>query len=149
MLALRFPKSTLGAIVNVTVDPSADAAAAAGPSASGSIAVKMLLDTGAEQTALDESRIAQWGLFYVSAGFVNTMTGTKPVRLYELQLKLRAPDAPDSDDSWTVGPLVVMARPSFEGRPYAGVIGRDVLDRAVFTYDGPAHRCTIEIPDAS
>lgn len=146
MLTLRFSKSQLGPIVDVRIEPSADASAqisAAGRTAQVPIAVRMLIDTGAEQTAIDEDKISHWGLFYVSAGFVATMAGSKPVRSYDLQIQLSAPGAASP---WLVGPVVVMARPlAFEGRPYAGVIGRDVLDRAVFTYNGPKHYCTIEV----
>jgi hypothetical protein len=145
VLALRFPKSTLGAIVDVTIQPSADAVAATGRPAPAPIKVKMLLDTGADQTALDEGQITQWGLIYVSMAFIGTMNGTRPARSYELQLQLSAPGA---KEAWAVGPLIVMSRPSFAGLPYVGLIGRDILDRVVFTYDGPAHRCAIEVPNS-
>lgn len=146
MLTLRFPRSQLGPIVDVQIEPSTEAAAqisASGRAAPTPLALRMLIDTGAEQTAIDEDKISHWGLFYVSAGFVATMAGSKPVRSYDLQIQLTTPGAVRP---WLVGPVIVMARPlAFEGRPYAGVIGREVLDRAVFTYNGPGHHCTLEI----
>ncbi len=145
MLTLQFPKSTLGPIVDVTIEPSSEAVAATGRPAPAAVKVRMLLDTGAEQTLLDEDQIAGWGLVYVSMAFIAGVTGTKPARKYDLNLRLSAPDAGSSKDCWPVGSVTVTSRPSFDGLPYVGLIGRDILDRAVFTYDGPGHRCTIEV----
>jgi hypothetical protein len=144
VLTLQFSKSQLGPIVDVSIERVSCASGEASSSPVGDqmpIALKMLIDTGAEQTAIDEAAIDEWGLVYVGMSFVRTMTGTRPVRNYELNLRLTSSNP---TGSWHVGSVVVMAtRGSFEGVPYRGLIGRDILDRVVFTYNGPAHLCTI------
>ncbi|HWZ72392.1 MAG TPA: hypothetical protein VN326_13080 [Casimicrobiaceae bacterium] len=100
----------------------------------------MLLDTGAEQTVLDEALLIGWGLLYTSAGWATTMNATKPVRSYEVILKLGDPEV----GCLTFDPLTVMARSDpFVGARYSGLLGRDVLDLCYFVYDGPGHTCIL------
>lgn len=145
MPVLTFPKSSLGAIVDATLAPSDGALqllSQAGRLQPAPTQIKLLIDTGGESTAIDETLIDPWGLPYVSAGFVETMAGSKPVRYYDLSLRFTAADG---REVWTFEPIVIMARRSpFQGMPYSGLIGRDILDRVVFTYDGRAHRCSID-----
>jgi hypothetical protein len=142
---LTFPKSSLGAIVDATLAPSDGALqllSQAGRPQPTPTQIKFLIDTGGESTAIDEALIDKWGLPYVKAGFVATMTGSKPVRYYDLRLRFAAANG---QEVCTFEPIVIMARRSpFEGMPYSGLIGRDILDRVVFTYDGRGHRCSID-----
>jgi len=144
MPVLNFAKSQLGPIVDVMVSPGREATAqivAGGQSHPVPQTVKMLVDTGAETSALDENIIEQWQISYVRAGWARTMTSTKPVRMYDLALSLKGQQG---QPSWDVGSLVVTARREpFEGMPYSGLIGRDLLDRAVFVFNGPGHHCTL------
>ncbi|UXH78360.1 retroviral-like aspartic protease family protein [Roseateles amylovorans] len=145
MPVLTFSKSQLGPIVDVLIAPGREAAqrlpATGGTAPPLPQPIKMLVDTGAETSALDEALIEPWGIPYVRAGWARTMNGTKPVRMYELALSIRGQAG---QPSWNVDSLVVTARQEpFVGAPYAGLIGRDLLDRAVFLFNGPGHQCTL------
>lgn len=144
MPVLTFPKSQLGPILDVTIAPGREAMkqiSAAGQPRPSPQTVKMLVDTGADKSALDENLIEQWGIPYVQAGWAKTMAGTKPVRMYELALSLKGQAA---HPTWDVESLVITARREpFQGMPYSGLIGRDLLDRAVFVFNGPEHHCTL------
>ncbi len=102
----------------------------------------MLVDTGAYESVLDEHMILDWGLVYTGSGWAGTISGTKPIRSYEIKLTIR-----DGGGLalLAIDPLTVGARQSpFAGLPYRGLLGRDVLSRCLFTYDGPGHQCTLE-----
>lgn len=91
---------------------------------------------------LDEDLVTSWGLVYTSAGWAATIVGTKPIRSYEVCLALGDFNA---GQVLTIDPLTVGARPApFSGAPYRGLLGRDVLDRCRFAYDGPGHTFTVE-----
>jgi hypothetical protein len=144
MPELKFPRSTLGPIVHVTISPSTRSTTPTSQISSASSysqSVPMLVDTGAERTLIDEALIDVWGLVYVSASWVTTINGTKPVRSFEISLSLGA-SAPASQ--LCLDPLIVMARRSpFQGMPFRGLLGRDVLSRCVFVYNGPNHECSL------
>jgi hypothetical protein len=146
MPILRFPKSTLGPIIEAVAAPTPEWLVELNkirrqhPSPA---SFKMLIDTGADESALDEDLLTGMGLVYTSSGWVRTLNGTKPVRRYDVTLTLY--DA-QKRESWTTSSLVVVARQQpFEGRPFHGLIGRDILDQAVLTCDGPGHRCSLEL----
>ena len=145
MPILRFPKSTLGPIIEAIVAPTPgwltelDKAGLQHPSPA---SLKMLIDTGADESALDEDLLSGMGLAYAGGGWVGTLSGTKPVRKYEVSLTLYGAQ---KVEHWTRSPLVVVARQQpFQGRPFHGLIGRDILDQAILTCDGPGHRCSLE-----
>ncbi len=146
MPSLQFSKSTLGAIIDVLVVPSAlgtEQLRLAGRAPPAPLRIKMLVDTGAERTAIDEASLDAWTLPYVSLGWARTLVGIKPIRSYELDITLSA-----QSSFWKVEALEVMARREpFVGSPYHGLVGRDILDQALFTYDGPKHRCSLEFDD--
>jgi len=135
-------RSQLGAIVTVEVGPSIVATGRGAPSAPGAQPqrIDMLLDTGSEQSVLDEELVSSWGLVYTSAGWARTIIGTKPARSYEVMLTLGERD----EEGLRIDPLTVMARPSpFPGARYSGLLGRDVLDRCYLIYDGPGYRFSL------
>jgi hypothetical protein len=144
MQEFKFPRSTLGPIVNVTIstcEPYGTAAKAGPSSLFHSHSLLMLVDTGSERTVIDETLIDGWGLVYVSAGWAATINGTKPIRSFELAVSLGAPE-PAAKLSFAR--LTVMARRDpFQGAPYRGLLGRDVLNSTVFVCDGPGHACSI------
>lgn len=144
MPSIAFPKSQLGPIVDVSITPSKGSAtemAAAQRPILGAHSLKMLVDTGSDMTAVEETALDQMGLFYVRAVWVRTMNGTKPGRAYEIDLSIGG--------SHKIEALqVVGRREAFEGTPYSGLLGRDVLDQSRFVYDGPAHKCALEFQAA-
>jgi hypothetical protein len=142
---MTFPKSPLGAIVDVSLLPSGrKTAVRSGPAASQSVTFRMLIDSGAEHTGVDASKIAPWGLnratFYLSQG-INGPVST--VDVYDLSLSIMG--ANGSGLFWTLDPLRVTERKDspFRRLPYAGVIGRDVLDTGLFVYDGSHSHCVL------
>ena len=64
MPVLRFAKSSLGAIVDVSLQPSSRLRAAYGNarSAPNALSLKMLIDTGAESSAVDLDLVSPWNL---------------------------------------------------------------------------------------
>ena len=145
MPILRFPKSTLGHIIEVVAAPAPEWLAKLnqiGRQHPSPASFKMLIDTGADESAMDEDLLTGMGLAYASAGWIGTLNGTKPARKYEISLTLY--DA-QKKLQWTTAPLSVVARQQpFEGRPFRGLIGRDILDQAILTCDGPGHKCSLE-----
>lgn len=143
MLSLVFPKSQLGPIIDTTVAPSpagANHLKTAGLQLPLPRQLKMLVDSGAETTVIDEDIATSFSLPYVGAAWARTMNGVRPARKYELTLTLFG----SNSVSWTSPPVHVMARrDAFVGAPYAGLIGRDVLDLGLFILNGPAHHCTL------
>ena len=140
MAELRFARSALGPIIGATLSPAkVGLEAVTERPVRHRCDVSLLIDTGAERSVIDETLIDGWGLVYVSASWAATINGTRPIRSFELALSLGHASAPLRIDS-----LIVMARRSpFHGVPYRGLLGRDVLDRVLFEYDGPHHRCRL------
>ena len=105
-------------------------------------AFKMLIDTGADHTSVDASVIAPWGLHAGTAFKSQTMGGIVAARAYDVALSIR-----DSKGNLVIqfDPLPVVARRNspFDGLPFLGLLGRDVLDRGVFFYNGKGTYCTL------
>jgi len=144
MPVLTFSKSQLGPILEVSVWPGTEAANQlrhAGKDVPQPSQLMMLVDSGSEGSVIDESLIRPWNTPYVSSAWAATIAGRKPVQQYEVALSIRGqPGQP----AWNIPSLLVSARQSpFTGMPYLGLIGRDILDRAVFVFNGPAHHCTL------
>jgi hypothetical protein len=143
MPVLTFPKSSLGAIVNVTLQPSRAGKAllsTLGRPVAAPVVMSMLLDTGAESSVVDEDSIAQWQLPYARAGWASTLGGVRPIRSYELALSVCGRP---TQVAWEIEPLLVAARPAFVHSPYSGLLGRDVLDRGLLIYNGHTSECTL------
>jgi hypothetical protein len=102
----------------------------------------MLVDTGAEHSAVDESKVAGWSLYPSTFSLSQTLNGLSKVRIFESAITIFEPYG---QFSWEVDGLLVSARPGspFSGLPYEGLIGRDLLDRGFFVYGGASHRCAI------
>ena len=68
------------------------------------------------------------------------MHGVKPDRLYGFDFTLIGAN----NVTWASGPITASARrDAFGGAPYVGLVGRDILDQALFICNGPAHHCTL------
>jgi hypothetical protein len=99
----------------------------------------MLLDTGSDQSSIDESLNDTWGLNYTGGGWSKTVHSTRPYRSIEVMLTLDPDEAVKTFD-----PLTVTVRQgAFDGESFKGLLGRDVLDQLVLNYNGPAHRFTL------
>lgn len=143
MPVLTFAKSALGAIVDVSLSPSTRLQKVHAGNAWPPVTLHMLIDTGAEATAVDHDLIASWQLQPHSFVLLQSSGGINRTPKLDLALTILSP----SGASWHVhdGLLVTAHRTRpYAGLPYGGVLGRDVLDRGRFTYDGRAHRCELE-----
>lgn len=142
MAVIASTRSQLGAILRVEVGPSAVAAQQGAPSIAGAKPqyIEMLVDTGSEQSLLDEDLVSSWGLVYTSMCWGATIHAIKPVRSYEVMMTL----GDRGNGAVSFDPLTVMTKRSpFPGARYAGLLGRDILDRCVLVYDGPGHHFSL------
>lgn len=112
-----------------------------GLAALSSLDVPALIDTGASTTAIDPYIVQALELISVARSTIHTPSGVsaEEYELYRVQLKFAEPEIPD----FAAGLRVVgCSRLSANG--YLMLLGRDVLDRGVFTYDGPAGTFTLD-----
>ena len=144
MPALTFAKSPLGAIVDVSLLPS-HRQSKVRPTLQGlqPESFRMLVDTGAENTAVDASKIAAWSLHRATFYTSQSMGSANVVDVYDLSLSIMGSNGQGL--FWKLDPLRVSERRNspFAGLPYAGVIGRDVLDKGLFVYDGYHAHCVL------
>ena len=146
MPLLAFSKSTFGAVVDVRLMPSVAQLRMLGNRAAkvNANSFKMLLDTGAEHSAVDETMVsASWGLYPTTFAISQTLNGRRAhVPIYELAVTIFDPNG---NFAWEVDALQVSARAGspFDETPYHGVIGRDFLDRGLLVYGGATSKCTI------
>ncbi|MES2889737.1 MAG: retroviral-like aspartic protease family protein [Pseudomonadota bacterium] len=102
-----------------------------------SVTLKMLIDTGADHTSVVEDEIVRFGLLPRSFVQTRSVGGVTQHRVYELSVRLGEIQAFD--------PIMITARSKtlFQGTPYQGLLGRDVLDRGLFIYNGASSQCTL------
>lgn len=111
------------------------------------IAVTALLDTGADTTTVELAVLnpfAAVGLTPSRFLYQNApgLGGLTTVPEYEVSLTLgRQPGQPRS--GWTVRKIPVLERSFGAGVAFRSILGRDVLDRLAFLYDGPGQRLTL------
>lgn len=109
--------------------------------------VTALIDTGADVTTVEPAVLTPFaaaGLVPTRYLFVNApaVGGVAPVPEYEVGLSIgRLPGQPRS--GWTVRKLPVVERAFGPGLAFRALVGRDVLDRLAFLYDGPGRRLTL------
>ena len=129
--------------MDVKLQPSA-AQRRAIPSAAGwgLVAFKMLIDTGADHTAVDVAKIAPWNLYPATFYLSQSMGSLNTVQVFELAISIFGSTG---QLEWNIDPLLVTARTGspFDGLPYHGVIGRDVLDQGLLVYNGASSHCTL------
>lgn len=106
--------------------------------------IAMLVDTGSDVTMVTEGRIAMWRVPHGGGHKLRTVAGVVTVPAYEIDIEFF--DAygkkATSVDRVMVG--AAQGRP-WAGRPYQGVIGRDVLDQLqLFTYGGSPRSCSVD-----
>ena len=134
-------------VVDVTLLPSPRLRqwlASGGNSPAVPVNVRMLVDTGSDVTLVTESRIGIWGVPPGSGHKLRTIAGVTTVAAYELDIEFF-----DSygQRAMSIDRVLVGAAPGrpWAGRPYQGVIGRDVLDQIqLFTYGGSPRACSVD-----
>jgi predicted aspartyl protease len=92
------------------------------------IDLRALVDTGASVTCVHKDVIDRLGLQPTGAASVSTPSGTHSIAQYDVGMRLDG-----ADDELTI-PVLAISLPTDIG----ALIGRDVLDRFRFIYDGPA-----------
>lgn len=106
------------------------------------VVLRMLIDTGANETSIEEDAIQAWGLSYSGLGWGSSM-GSRRVSLKRYELSVVV-SSPNNLASWEIEPLMVTGwKTRFNNGAYQGCIGRDVLDRALFVYNGALNNYTL------
>lgn len=102
---------------------------------------KMMVDTGAELTLVEEVVPDFLGLRPIRYQEIEGVGGRVDSPVYRLQLAIHASDAARRD-GWMTFSSDVVAMPSpptdTARRPHVGLIGRDFLRHIRFVYDGPS-----------
>lgn len=106
------------------------------------VACTFLVDSGASMSAVDSSRLLPLAL--APSGVCRGHTpSTRGVAVqfdrFDVQLFLRGSGP---GEGWVADPVPVMAS-SFTGQGIDGLIGRDILDRGLFHYNGRARTFTL------
>ena len=104
------------------------------------VSLHALLDTGAECTCVDPQAVATLSLPMKNIGLANipAVGGLVPTVEYEASLSVVHPSG-DSRLNLVIGALLVAELP-LAGLGYRALIGRDVLLKCRFLYDGPRAR---------
>lgn len=97
--------------------------------------IRALIDTGASNTCIDPAVLAELGLTPTGTVAVTTpTTGATPVECnqYDVALVIPAPNGP----AFMVGTIAVTENEFLNAQGFHGLIGRDVLSRCLFGYNG-------------
>lgn len=109
------------------------------------IGVSLLIDTGASHTFLDDQ--VTRGLALERRGesmFHSSSTKGVPERCHEYDVSLVLGGI-TTPNTWRIEMLNVMGHP-FLNNSHQGVLGRDVLDRLQFAWNGPARLMVLSYP---
>lgn len=99
----------------------------------------LLVDTGAEGTAVDDTIIAALGLQPTGSANMRTpSTGAKPLIIPTFEIELTLPA-----NNPKVFPTLTVCGGHFLTMGYHGLIGRDVLAHCRMDYDGPRDFVTL------
>lgn len=103
--------------------------------------LRALIDTGASGTIMQASLMAGFGLDPIGSVFAYTPSTTEPVvySKYRVRLVFGNTFAVETD----------VAEAPMGGQAIQCLIGRDILQRAVLTYNGPKNRYTLNFPQVS
>ncbi len=106
--------------------------------------IRALIDSGAECTCLDTALIRQLGLPLASFGIANVPSagGLLSTTEHDASLTVLHPSG-DPRDCLILPDLIIVDLPIGQ-LGYQALIGRDVLDRCKFLYDGPAREFRLE-----
>lgn len=109
------------------------------------VQVKLLIDTGASTSLIDEGVMRTLQLTPTSAtSYHSSSTGGVPqdCDMYDVQLFL---GGMATSNNLQIDPIPVMAN-SFINQPFDGLLGRDVLNRIRLSWNGPARSLHLEYP---
>jgi hypothetical protein len=96
----------------------------------------LVLDTGAAMTAIDERILTGLEVPPLADRRVFTAMGSAIQSVYSCSLEFPGSDLPPVRNLYVVGA-------EFDDQGIAGVLGRDVLERGLFVYNGPAGGWTL------
>lgn len=102
-----------------------------------SILIRALVDTGASGTLVQTSVIKRLGLEWIGTVLLTTPSTTKPLERYEYRVRVVLSESIAFETDVVEAPLV--------GQKVQCLIGRDILEYVVFTYDGPNSRFSITL----
>lgn len=101
-----------------------------------------LVDTGASHTVVDTRLIQPLGLSPTGTVMCHTpSTAGTAVPMYQFDLMIYLPGSTNVA-GWLIDSIPVMES-SFEGQAIDGLIGRDIIDRGLLVYNGPAGHFTL------
>lgn len=136
MPSIIAPLTHDGAIVEVLVGishPRAMMLQARQQSVPEPLRLRLLIDTGASSTTLAYGRLAALNLPPTGTTHVHTASsGNSPVECDEYDVSLVFPDAIPA--AWGIATMPVIESAPLDG-PIDGLLGRDVLNRAILTYN--------------
>lgn len=125
---------TSGPIIQGFIGPSRELISTFGVDAvAAPIPVSALVDTGAAITVVTPELVALLALKSVGAVSLHTPTTVEPVlcRQFHVNIYLSREFAIEN---------IVVVEAALTGQPFQCLIGRDILARGLFTYDGVANR---------
>jgi hypothetical protein len=129
-----------GPILNALVGVSAARAHAlqlAGQPIPQAIGVQALIDTGADGTCIDRSVLTTLGLTPTGSVKVRTpSTGAVPHEADQYDVGLLVPGATTQTPPLMISNLAVLCAELFQPQGFHALIGRDILARCLFTYNG-------------
>lgn len=130
----------MGPVVNVLVLPSQprqQALKEAGDEVPGATQGVFLIDTGASATVVDPGLIAPLNLVPTGAVMCHTpSTDGAPVSRDQYDVMLVIPGAGPGVPAWVI-PAIPVMESHLASQGIQGLIGRDLLDRAILVYNGP------------
>ena len=102
-----------------------------------SVPVRALIDTGASGTLVQASVIEKLGLEQIGTVLLTTPSTTRPLVRYQYHVRIVLSRTIAFETNIVEGALV--------GQDIECLIGRDILEQVLFTYDGPNSRFSLSL----
>ena len=125
-----------GPTLQVSIGPSREfiaAVSALGQAVAPPCTLEALIDTGAQTTVINPDAVRRLAIRPVGAVQVNTPSTVTPLLCNRFHVNVYFAGA------FVVENVFVIEAPMLGGLPYQCLIGRDILRRASFLYDGSAN----------
>src|ERR1035438_4967701 len=108
------------------------------------IPIRGLIDTGASGTCIDPSVLTTLGLTPTGSVTVNTpSTGSSPHTADQYDVSLMIPSGTTTQPALVVQNLAVMCAELLAAQGFHALVGRDILSRCLFAYNGTANLFTL------